>query len=94
MQLYFDFTKSARRETIVAQLRERIADAEWSALMTDAMRAHLPKKHHHGIVEVRETIDNLAVSQAAKDHMRAIYEILAQAEAKVHGCEVDETHFH
>lgn len=94
MQLYFDFTKSARREAIVEQLRAHIPDAEWSALMTDVMRSHLPKKHHHGIVEVRETIDNLAVSQAAKDHMRAIYEILAQAEAKVHGCEVDETHFH
>ena len=94
MQLYFDFTKSARREAIVEQLREHIADAEWSALMTDAMRAQLPKKHHHGIVEVRQTIDEMIASQAVKDHMRAIYEILAKAEAQVHGCEVDETHFH
>ncbi|MBR0404332.1 MAG: DUF111 family protein [Eggerthellaceae bacterium] len=94
MQLYFDFTESARREVIVAQLREHIPDSEWASLMTDVMRAHMPKKHHHGIVEVRETISKLAVSQAVKDHMSAVYEILAQAEAQVHGCGVDETHFH
>lgn len=94
MQLYFDFTEYATRKSILDQLKANIPDSEWSALMTDTMRSHMPKKHHHGIVEVRETIDSIAVSQAVKDHMRAVYEILAQAEAQVHGCEVDETHFH
>lgn len=94
MQLYFDFTKSATRQSIIDQLRAKIADAEWAAGMTDAMRAGVPKGHHHGIVEVRQTIDGLRISQAVKDHMHAVYEILAAAEAKVHGCTVDETHFH
>ena len=94
MQLYFDFTKSARREAIVEQVKAFIPDSEWSAIMTNVMRSHMPKKHHHGIVEVRQTIDALAVSQAVKDHMHAVYEILAEAEAQVHGCTVDETHFH
>lgn len=94
MQLHFDFTKSATRQSIIDQLKANIADAEWAAGMTDAMRAGVPKRHHHGIVEVRETIDGLRASQAVKDHMRAVYEILAAAEAQVHECAVDETHFH
>ncbi len=94
MQMYFDFTKSATRASINGQLRERLGDAGWSAVLAEAMAAGVPKKHHHGIVEVRETIDSLAVSQSAKDNLHDIYEILAQAEAQVHGCEVDKTHFH
>ena len=43
---------------------------------------------------MRQAIDNLAVSLAVKEHLHAVYEILAQAEAQVHECAVDETHFH
>ncbi len=94
MQLYFDFTKGARRADILNQLREKLDDAAWATVTTDAAKAGVPKRHHHGIVEVRETIARLAVSQAVKDDLSAVYEILAQAEAQVHECEVDHTHFH
>ena len=94
MQLYFDFTQAATRKAINDQLRERLGEAGWSVVLADAMRAHVPNGHHHGIVEVRQTIDNLAVPLAVKDHLHAVYEILAQAEAHVHECAVDETHFH
>ena len=92
--LHFDFTHDARRSSIVAQLKEQLHDAGWAAVTSEAMRAGVPKRHHHGIVEVRETISSLAVAQQTKDELLAVYEILAAAEAQVHGCEVDETHFH
>ena len=94
MQLYFDFTKGARRRDILNQLREKIDDASWAALTAEAAQAGVPKAHHHGIVEVRRTIDGLRTGAGVKDDLRAVYEILAQAEAQVHGCEVDDTHFH
>ena len=94
MQMYFDFTKDARRASIVNQLKEKLGESGWAAVSMDVAHAGVPKKHHHGIVEVRETIDNLKTTDPVKEHMHAIYEILAAAEAKVHGCEVDETHFH
>ena len=94
MQLFLDLKEDATRQSILDQLKAKIDDAGWSALLTDSMRAGMPKKHHHDIVEVRETIDGLKISRAAKDHMRAVYEILAEAEAHVHGCEIEETHFH
>ncbi|HAM14508.1 MAG TPA: hypothetical protein DCP91_01310 [Eggerthellaceae bacterium] len=94
MQLHFDFTKSATRASILDQLRSHIGDAEWAVVTTDAAKAGVPKHHHHGIVEVRQTIDALNASQSVKDHLRGVYEILATAEAQVHECEVDHTHFH
>lgn len=94
MQLFLDFTESATRQTILKQLREKIGEAGWASITSGVMRAGVPKKHHHGIVEVRKTIDQLTASQVVKDHLRAVYEILAKAEAQVHECEVDETHFH
>lgn len=94
MELHFDFTEDARRESIVAQLREKMGEAEWAVVSADARSAGVPKGHHHGIVEVRRTIAELHVSQAVREHLSAVYEILAAAEAKVHGCAVDDTHFH
>ena len=94
MQMYFDFTKDARRSSIVGQLKEAIGATGWAVVMADAAGAGVPKRHHHGIVEVRETIAGLKVGQNVKDHLSAVYEMLAQAEADVHGCEVDHTHFH
>lgn len=94
MQMYFDFSKDATRGSIMSQLRAKLDDAAWATVSIDAMHAGVPKKHHHGIVEVRETIANLRVTDPVKEDMRGVYEILAQAEAQVHECEVDETHFH
>ena len=94
MNLHFDFTKDARRSSIVEQLKAELGDAGWAVVEAEAMDAGVPEKHHHGIVEVRETIRSLAAPQAVREHLSAVYEILAAAEAQVHGCEVDETHFH
>jgi len=94
MELIFDFTKDARRSSIASQLKEALGDAGWLAVTAEAAQAGVPKGHHHGIVEVRETIANLKTSQAVRDHVSAVYEILAAAEAQVHECEVDHTHFH
>ncbi|MBR3182439.1 MAG: DUF111 family protein [Eggerthellaceae bacterium] len=94
MQLYFDFSKGARRSDILGQLKANLDDATWAALSMEAAKAGVPKGHHHGIVEVRQTIDNLNTGQGVKEDLHAIYEILANAEAQVHGCAVDDTHFH
>ena len=94
MQLHFDFTEDARRSSISNQLKAALGEAGWQACSAEAMSAGVPKRHHHGIVEIRETIAGLAVSQEVKEHLSAVYEILAAAEAEVHGCPVDETHFH
>ena len=94
MQMHFDFTKDARRVSIAKQLEDKLGGAGWASVLSAAARAGVPKKHHHGIVEVRSTIAGLTVSQQVRDDLSAIYEILARAEAQVHECAVDDTHFH
>ena len=93
-ELRFDFTKDARRSSIADQLRYALGEAGWQAATSEAMQAGIPMHHHHGIVEIRQTIANLKTSQVVKEDLGAVYEILAAAEAQVHGCAVDETHFH
>ena len=94
MEMHFDFTKDARRSSILDQLKAEMSDTGWAVVQADAVAAGVPKKHHHGIVEVRQTIAGLTVSDVVREHLGAVYEILAAAEAQVHGCAVDETHFH
>lgn len=94
MEIHLDLTKSATR----AQLLDSLI-----ALMTPAQRERfdyilnhtvIADKHHHSIVEVNASIDAMTIDDALKAQLRGVYAILAQAEAKVHGCAVDETHFH
>ena len=81
MQMYFDFTKDATRASILNQLRAKLDDAAWAAITTEAAKAGVPKGHHHGIVEVRQTITSLRVSRKVKEDLLGVYEILAKAAA-------------
>ncbi|HIW75683.1 MULTISPECIES: nickel insertion protein [Gordonibacter] len=93
-ELHLDLTCDATRRSILADLRGRLdADAQ-TALDAAVEAAGVPERHHHDLGEVLDTIDALAVSDRVKDDMRAIYHILAEAEAAAHGCAVEETHFH
>lgn len=60
-------------------------------------------KHHHsnhhdhihrGITEINAILDDLIMTEGARQITDSIFAILAQAESKVHGLPVDEVHFH
>lgn len=54
--------------------------------------------HHKTITmnlkDIDSIIDNLPVSQKVKDDAKNVYEILANAECKVHGKDINNIHFH
>ena len=92
--LHLDLTRDATRRSLLSDLRGRLdADAR-TALDAAVEAAGVPERHHHDLPDVLATIDGLQASDRVKDDMRAVYRILAEAEASVHGCAVDETHFH
>ena len=92
--LHLDLTRDATRRSILADLRGRLDDDACVALDAAVEAAGVPERHHHDLPDVLTVIDSLAASERVTDDMRAVYRILAQAEASVHGCAVDETHFH
>lgn len=96
-ELFLDLSQDASRASILDQLlvfldedaRRRLDERFNAALCT----LKLPD-HHHGLAEALATIEALQVDESVRADMREVYEILAQAEASVHGCTVEETHFH
>ena len=92
--LHLDLTHDATRRSRLAHLGARHEAAARAALDAAVEAAGVPERHHHDLPDVLATIDGLQASSRVKDDMRAVYRILAQAEASVHGCAVDETHFH
>lgn len=56
---------------------------------------HEHHHHHHATPgHIGEIIDGLALPEAVKGQARAVYDAIAQAEAKAHGCSVGDVHFH
>lgn len=56
---------------------------------------HVDKTHtHNSFNDIKEIIGKLNISQKAKDNALSIYNIVAEAEAIVHGKPVEQIHFH
>lgn len=50
--------------------------------------------HHHSLYEIEDIIESLNISKDIKSDIREVYELIAQAESKVHKRPVNEIHFH
>lgn len=51
--------------------------------------------HHHASPgHIARLIDGLELPEEVKRHARAVYDAIAEAEAKAHGCPVGDVHFH
>lgn len=92
--MHWDLTQWATRSRLfdeVCAFEEGMADG----IREQATEAGVPQEHHHHLSGILNTIDGLrGVSEQVRNDMRAIYQVLAEAEAQVHGSEVDHTHFH
>jgi len=52
------------------------------------------EEHHRHFSDIREMIETSALESGVKERSLAIFQCLAEAEAKVHGQKVEEVHFH
>lgn len=56
---------------------------------------HHHEGHHHASPGyIARLIDGLELPEEVKHHARAVYDAIADAEAKAHGCPVGDVHFH
>ena len=86
MVLSFDFTENATRGQIFDTLFNAMDEAQHKRFYEIIERAE--------VREINKTIDALDAPDQVKNDLRSVYAILAAAEAKVHGCDVSQTHFH
>lgn len=56
--------------------------------------AHEHTHHHAGLQDIYAMVEGLKLTEAEKEDIRRIYRSIAEAEAKVHGREVTDIHFH
>lgn len=94
MDIHLDLTKSATRTSLLDQLLELMTPDQRTTYDSILAQASIPDHHHHSIAEVNATIDALGINEPLKEQLRGVYAILANAEAQVHGCAVEDTHFH
>ena len=50
--------------------------------------------HHRHLFDIQQIVERLNLSESVKTHVLAIYELIAQAEATVHGEPIEHIHFH
>ena len=55
---------------------------------------HEPDHVHTGVTEILRLIGGLPVSERVREDAAAVYRLIARAEGKVHGREMDQIHFH
>lgn len=92
--LHLDLSEDATRQHILKELLREMKVGHKSVERAVAA-ANVPDRHHHNLAEIDRTIDGLyGIDEWVRKDMHAIYRILAEAEAQVHGCGIDETHFH
>lgn len=73
------------------RMKVEIEGREEGAYMHD----HAGHTHvHMSMQEIVQIVDGLQVSEEVKTDVKNIYNLIAQAEGKVHGKEVTEIHFH
>ena len=92
--LVWNLEENATRRHLLAEALLQLPEERRAQVLEAAEAAGVPDGHHRDLGEVNATIDALDASERAKDDMRAVYRILAEAEAAAHGCTVEETHFH
>jgi uncharacterized protein (TIGR00299 family) protein len=55
---------------------------------------HEHEHHHRGLKEIRDIIQHAAISATAKQTAIRIFELLGEAEAKIHNIDIQQIHFH
>lgn len=70
---------------------------EESIDVSDSEHLHSLHEHKHEsrtMYDIEDIIESLSLSKEIRSDIREVYELLAEAESKVHGTAVSEIHFH
>lgn len=95
MKLYFDCTSGISSDMILNALTRMGGDGVWAKLVEIPADSPNEDGHQHrSYKEVKDIIENSQMTDKVRATAYAIYDVIAKAEAKVHGTTVEEVHFH
>ena len=95
MKLYFDCTSGISSDMIFSALTLMGGDGVWAEHVEIPENSHNEDGHHHrSYKEVKAIIENSFMTDKVRATAYAIYDVIARAEAKVHGTTVEDVHFH
>lgn len=92
--LKLDLLEDATRQNIRAQLYALLDQDAVASIEETVAPLATSGGHCHDVADVRAAIDGMGLADKPAADAKAVYAILNQAEATVHGCSPDETHFH
>lgn len=93
-ELHLELNVDATRRSMVDAVCRHLAPGQWEGIRELTEGAHLAAGHYHDLAVVEEALKGARLDEETKRDVRAVYRILAQAEAQAHGCAVGEMHFH
>lgn len=95
MKLHFDCTSGISSDMIFNALTLMGGDGVWAEHVLIPEGESCEHGHHHrSYKEVKEIIDKSPIPDKVKATAHAIYAVIAEAEAKVHGADLENLHFH
>lgn len=93
--LYLDLAADATRRSIFGQLVMATPEKRRGNIGVVVGDDSIPAQAQlHDLADVERAIGTSVASAWTKEEAKQVYRILAEAEAKVHGCAVEEAHFH
>ena len=95
MKLYFDCTSGISSDMILNALTRMGGDGVWAKHVEIPEDSPNTDGHQHrSYKEVKAIIESSLLTDKVRATTYAIYDVIAKAEAKVHGTTVEEVHFH
>jgi pyridinium-3,5-bisthiocarboxylic acid mononucleotide nickel chelatase len=93
-EIHLDLRRDATRRYIRDNLLDRLDPAARNRIQETVEIIDIPGGHCHDLSSIEAVIFRTPVSEKVKSDLSAIYQVLAKAEARVHGCPVSQAHFH
>ncbi len=93
-EIHLDLRNDATRRYICNDLLNRLDSAVSERIIEIADTLDVSGGHCHDLLSIEEVVKRACLSEVVISDSHAIYRTLAEAEAHVHGCSIEETHFH
>lgn len=92
--VHYEAVPTVKNGVAGTRLAVKIHGVEEGAEGHEHEHEHGHGHHHAGPTDIKRIVESLALSDAVRGHVLAVYESIAEAESRVHGVSVEEIHFH